>query len=326
MPSISENDSLIDFLADAPVAGSLDVRWNSGSPSVRHSDEPLIQVHHYDAHTVILRQSKAVSFEAPFLYLLFGNERALLLDTGATADPELFPLRATVDGLVAQWLAEHPRPRPDYELVVAHTHGHGDHVAGDVQFADRPATRVVAKDAETVRAFFGLGDAPQDAVRFDLGGRVLELIGSPGHHEAAVTFYDPWTGLLLTGDTVYPGRLYVRDMAAFTDTLDALVAFAATRPVTHVLGCHIEMTRRPRRDFPFGTTYQPDEPPLEMTVAQLTAVRDAARAVAERPGVHKFDDFIVFNGSCTSAMPGLLARSLADKLARRLSRSRGQRG
>lgn len=304
-------DELIDFAAGAPTAGHLDVRWNHGSPSKRRGTEPLIQVHAYDEHTVILRQSKAVSYEAPFVYLLFGNERAILFDTGATADPKLFPLRETVDGLVTEWLGRHPRP--DYELVVAHTHGHGDHVAADVQFADRPATRVVAREAEAVQAFFGFGHWPAETVTFDLGGRVLEVLGSPGHHAAAITVYDPWTGLLLTGDTVYPGRLYARDFAAFTATMDRMVEFAESRPVTHVLGCHIEMTRRARRDYPLGCTYQPDEPPLEMTVAQLRAVRNAAASVADKPGVHKFDDFIIFNGPCTSALPGVFARGLASK-------------
>jgi glyoxylase-like metal-dependent hydrolase (beta-lactamase superfamily II) len=306
------HDSLIDFMGGAPVPGSLDVRWIHGSPSKRRNTDPKIQVHAYDPHTFILRQSKTVSFEAPFLYLLFGNERALLLDTGATADPELFPLRETVDALLAQWLVQHPRS--GYELVVAHTHGHGDHVAGDGQFTDRPSTQVVTRDADTVRSFFGFGNWAQETVRFDLGGRDLEVIGSPGHHEAAITVYDPRTGLLLTGDTVYPGRLYARDFTAFTATLDTLVAFAESRTVTHVLGCHIEMTRRPGRDFPFGATYQPNEAPLQMTVTQLTAVRDAAASVAGRPGVHKFDDFIIFNGPCTSALPKLFARALASKL------------
>jgi hypothetical protein len=57
---------------------------------------------------VILRQNKAVHYEAPFLYLLFGSDRALLVDTGATPDPPLFPLRATVDRLLDGWLAAHP--------------------------------------------------------------------------------------------------------------------------------------------------------------------------------------------------------------------------
>jgi hydroxyacylglutathione hydrolase len=78
-------DSWIDFVTCAPVAGSLDVTWNHGARSKRAAAGPPIQVHRYDGHTVILRQSKSVHYEAPFLYLLFGNDRALLLDTGATA-------------------------------------------------------------------------------------------------------------------------------------------------------------------------------------------------------------------------------------------------
>ena len=128
--------SVVDFVSGAPVAGDLDVRWIHGSRSARRNTDPKIQVHAYDAHTFVLRQSKAVHYEAPFLYLLCGNDRALLLDTGATADPAAFPLRDTVDGILRDWLAAHPRE--PYQLVVAHTHGHGDHVAADAQFAGLP--------------------------------------------------------------------------------------------------------------------------------------------------------------------------------------------
>ena len=55
------------------------------------------------------------------------------------------------------------------------------------------------------------------------------------------------------------------------------------RDVRHVLGCHVEMTRRPGRDYPLGSRYQPDEPSPFMTVAQLRAVRDAFRTVAAPP-------------------------------------------
>ncbi len=291
---------------------SLDVAWIHGAPG-----EPAIQVHRYDDATVILRQSKRINYEAPFLFLLFGADRALLLDTGATEDPAAFPLRETVDGLVAQWLERHPRE--GYELVVAHTHGHGDHVAGDAQFAGRPHTTVVAREAEAVREFFGFGaDWPTGTVRFELGGRELTLIGSPGHHAAAVTYYDPATGFLLTGDTVYPGRLYAFDFPAFVATLDRLVAFTAEHPVTHVLGCHIEMTRTPGRDYPIGAQYQPDEPAPQMTPAQLTAVRDAAASVADRRGVHRFDDFLVYNEPRKRDMLRLTARGLAHKTLARL--------
>ena len=64
---------------------------------------------------------------------------------------------------------------------------------------------------------------PSDARRIrpvDLGGRVLQAFATPGHHAAAVTFYDPWTGILLTGDTVYRGRLYIVDWAAYSHSID----------------------------------------------------------------------------------------------------------
>ncbi|WP_307856697.1 MBL fold metallo-hydrolase [Catenulispora pinistramenti] len=272
------------------------------------ASEPPIQVHAYDDRTVILRQSKSTNFEAPFIYLLFGADRAILLDTGATADPAVFPLRQTVDGLIADWLKHHPRD--GYELVVAHTHGHGDHVAADGQFADRPNTTVVARDPEAVRAFFGFDDArwPDQEVPFDLGGRALTAIGAPGHHAAGVVFHDPTTGFLLTGDTVYPGRIYVADFTELVATLNRLVAFTTAHEVTWVMGCHIEMTDRPYRDYPIGSTYQPHERPLPMTVAQLTALRDAAVRLEGRRGAHRFADFIVFYEPAGLAKMLFLAR------------------
>jgi glyoxylase-like metal-dependent hydrolase (beta-lactamase superfamily II) len=279
----------------------------------------LIQVHRYDPHTYLLRQSKAVSYEAPFMYLLFGNDRALLLDTGATKEPDRFPLRETVDRIVASWLSEYQHdgyPADGYQLVVAHSHAHGDHVAGDAQFADRPATTVVGTDLDSVRAFFGFTDWPDQIVGYDLGGRTLELTGIPGHHPTSLAIFDRWTGFLLTGDTVYPGRLYGLDMPTFVASMDRLVGFAETRPVTQVMGCHIEMSRTPGRDYPIGSKYQPDEPPLQMTVDQLRSVATATRAAAAKPGVHVHDDFIIFNGTGRLASVKLLARTLVQRIRR----------
>jgi glyoxylase-like metal-dependent hydrolase (beta-lactamase superfamily II) len=305
-------DSRIDFVTGAPSAGSMDVSWAYGAPASRRSSDPPIQVHHYDPHTVIMRESKSVNYEAPFLFLLFGNDRALLLDTGATADPAKFPLRATVDQLVDDWLARHPRE--SYQLVVAHTHGHNDHVAGDGQFADRLDTTVLSRELDGVQRYFGFTSWPEQIVTFDLGGRVLDVTGSPGHHRAAITIYDRWTGFLLTGDTVLPGRLYAFDFPEFLASLDRMVDIAGSRVVTRVLGCHIEMTRRPGRDYPLGATYQPHERALEMTVAQLREVRAAARSVAGRQGVHRFDDFVIYNQPGGRDRLRLIARGLLHKL------------
>ncbi|MFI6447052.1 MBL fold metallo-hydrolase [Kitasatospora sp. NPDC050543] len=272
-------------------AGNLDVVWHAGWPSAKHDPAPEIQVHSYDERTVILRQNKSVHLEAPFMFLFFGQERALLLDTGATEEEAYFPLRRTVDELIAGWLER--SPRPGYALVVAHTHGHGDHVAGDGQFAGRADTVVVGRGVAEVVEAFGLKDWPGGLGEFDLGGRVLDLIPGPGHQSAGLVFYDRRTGLLLTGDSFYPGRLYVRDVAAFTATVERLLAFCEARPVSHVLGCHIEMSTTPGEDYPRGWTYQPDEPPLQMTVDQLKALRQMLATADGRPGEYNGGDFIL---------------------------------
>ncbi|HEU4676222.1 MAG TPA: MBL fold metallo-hydrolase [Motilibacteraceae bacterium] len=293
--------------------------WIHGAPPGRPCTDPPLQVHRVDEATVVLRQSKALTYEAPFLFLLFGSDRALLLDTGDVADPGRMPLRRVVDGLVEDWLARHPRP--GYQLVVAHTHGHGDHVAGDGQFAGRPDTTVVGQDVVAVRQFFGLTDWPRQVVPFDLGGRVLEVTGCPGHHPASIAVLDPATGFLLTGDTVYPGRLYVQDPPAFRESLDALVELAQTRGARAVVGCHVEMSRSPGRDYPIGTRYQPDEAPLPMSVDRLRAVRDAAHAVGDRPGVHTLDDVAIWVGPCRPARLRQGLRLAAGSTRARLGRT-----
>lgn len=130
----------------------LNVRWYTGARFGRSGTEPAIQFHKAAENTVILRQSMAESYEAPFLYLLFGEDRALLLDTGATTDASKFPLRETIDALIEAWLVRHPKE--GYELIVAHSHAHGDHVAADTQFADRALTQVVGHSVEEVFEFF----------------------------------------------------------------------------------------------------------------------------------------------------------------------------
>ena len=305
----------IDFAVGAPIDGAEEPAWIHGAASRKQCTDPAIQVHQSDRHTFILRVSKAASFEAPFIFLLFGNERAVLFDTGPSADPAKVPLRRTVDELVGAWLAEHPRE--DYELVVAHTHGHHDHRDGDPQFAGRPHTTVVGHTADEVRSFYGFSEWPGQIVSFDLGGRVLELTATPGHHRASITVYDPWTGFLLTGDTIMPGRLYAKEYADFLQSLERLVEFAAQRNVTRVLGCHIEMSRAPGHDYPAGNAYQPDEVPLRLPAGRIADICDAARA-ATKPGVYVHEDFIIWNGGQRLApMLGQAARLIAYNRANR---------
>lgn len=246
-----------------------------------------------DSDTVQLRQPKSSHWEAPFLFLLFGRDRAILFDTGATGDERVFPLRGTVDGLIETWLRAHPArfARP-YELVVAHTHAHRDHIAGDSLLAARPGTTVVGTTPADVIAFYGFPTWPDAVVPFDLGGRVIDVIGAPGHEPSAVVFYDAATRILFTGDTVCPGNLYVRDRTEFVQTIDRLLRFReATKPrIKTVLGAHVEMSNTPGVDYPPGTVDQPDEAPLALKPRILEEVR----AALDEPGPRVVRDrFIV---------------------------------
>ena len=270
----------------------LNVHWIHGSESAKHNVDPDIQVHWYDPNTVILRQNMAVNYEAPFLFLIFGQNRALLLDTGATASHSFFPLRATIDRLMLGWLNDRVRDPAAYELLILHTHAHDDHLAGDGQFSDRPETVLVPADKGSAWRFLGLS-SDADQVTLDLGDRIIYAFPTPGHDPSAVTFYDSVSEILFTGDTVYRGRLYVDDWSAFARTIDRLIAFSRIHRVSLVLGCHIEMTRTPGVDFPRRTNFQPLEAPLEMVVEHLDAVRAAVRSVS-KPQRLICDDFILW--------------------------------
>lgn len=240
-----------------------------------------------DPDTVQLRQPKASHWEAPFLYLLFGRERSLLIDTGATTDETVFPLRTTVERLTSEWLRRNPAVfvRP-YPLVVAHSHAHGDHIAGDALLRGRPGTTVVGTSPAEVIGFFGFRSWPDETVAFDLGRRVIDVIGGPGHEPSAVVFFDRRTGILFTGDTVLPARLYVRDLAQFRATIERLIRFRdnSTAPVHELRGAHVEMSTDPGVDYPAGTVDQPDEAPLPLRPRILDRVLAAVDELRGTPG------------------------------------------
>lgn len=96
--------------------------------------------------------------------------------------------------------------------------------------------------------------------------------------------------------------------------MERTIEFVDSRQITHVMGCHIEMTRQPGRDYPVGCAYQPSEAPLQMTVQQLIDLRDAARSIKDKPGAHSFDDFVILNGPPRRYIVKLLARALWAKI------------
>jgi glyoxylase-like metal-dependent hydrolase (beta-lactamase superfamily II) len=117
----------------------------------------------------------------------------------------------------------------------------------------------------------------------DLGSRVLDVIAIPGHDDASVAVYDRRTGILLTGDTLYPGRLYIRDWGKYAASAARLFAFTKGRTIAHILGAHIEQKSIPFSDYPRGTAYQPEEHRLELGRAHLLEWYEAIRSANGSP-------------------------------------------
>jgi glyoxylase-like metal-dependent hydrolase (beta-lactamase superfamily II) len=272
--------------------GSFPAMWINGGPNCPSQGgfEPPIQIHQFNDSMYILRQSLCTNFEAPFMYLLFGEDKVLLQDTGAGG----IQIGPAVYGIIDDWLKANGKDSID--LIVTHSHGHGDHIQGDSQFNGQPNTTVVGTSVAAVTSFFGFTDWPNDVVEYDLGGRILDVIPIPGHHPSHIALYDRATGILFTGDTLYPGRLYFP--ASLVNTYEAsiqrLVDFTADKPVCHVLGTHIEMSTTPGVDFPIGSTYHPNEHILPLRRDHLLELLDAVEAMLDDPFIDVHDDFIVY--------------------------------
>ena len=248
-------------------AGVLPRVWQVSGPSC--VDTGQFQIHEYNPDLIILRESGCSNYEKPFLYLLFGKDNALLLDTGAGKTD----VTRVVTDQIDRWSRRNGREREP--LIVAHTHGHGDHISGDADFTALPGTTLVEPTPAAVQTFFRFRNWPTEPATYDLGDRILDVIPIPGHEPSSIAIYDRQTGILFTGDTLYPGRLYVRDAAAFKASIQRLVDFTRNKVVTHLLGNHIEEARTAYLDYPVGTVYQPDEHVLELGRAHLLELNEA---------------------------------------------------
>jgi glyoxylase-like metal-dependent hydrolase (beta-lactamase superfamily II) len=79
-----------------------------------------------------------------------------------------------------------------------------------------------------------------DGSRIDLGERSVEVLATPGHTPDAISLFDRGHGLLFTGDTYYPGTIWLHrpetDLSAYSLSVRRLAALAPQ--VKLVLGSH----------------------------------------------------------------------------------------
>lgn len=176
-------------------------------------------------------------------YLILGEKRAVLFDTGmGISDIKRVTAELT--------------PLP---VSVVNSHTHNDHVGGnwlfnDVYGMDTDFTRASAKGSrDDAQAEIAPGeicgalpagfDAAayatkpfhithwlRDGDKIDLGGRVLQIVATPGHTPDAISLLDEKHGLLFTGDTYYPGPIFLyrpeTDLDAYEASIKKMIALA----------------------------------------------------------------------------------------------------
>jgi glyoxylase-like metal-dependent hydrolase (beta-lactamase superfamily II) len=113
-----------------------------------------------------------------------------------------------------------------------------------------PATRCIPGVEPT--GFLEEGDL------IDLGGRVLEVLHTPGHSPGSVSFLDRANRVLFTGDAVYGGTLLINfpgtDLGAYRETFRK---FAGLAPfVDDVYGAHMKAPMDARLLVVIHETYE----------------------------------------------------------------------
>jgi Zn-dependent hydrolases, including glyoxylases len=141
------------------------------------------------------------------LYLLEGEEKALLLDTGYGTGT----LRGFVESLT------------DKEIIVANTHFHPDHSAGNGEFETVYVSKGAEIDASSINGFgpFDLNKLPYanyekiyigEGYKIELGGRTVEVLEAlPAHCNSSLFFLDRGHKMFFTGDELEAAQVLLYD-------------------------------------------------------------------------------------------------------------------
>ena len=236
-------------------------------------------------------------FEEVISYLILGDQRAVLFDTGMG----IANIRLEIERLT------------DLPVLVVNSHSHYDHVGDNHRFDEVWA---FGHDAEVAAIERGLDQTEcsqflppgsylelppgfdprryhirpspvthrlQHLETIELGGRTLTVYHTPGHSPGGICLLDSRDGLLLTGDTYYPGVLYAHfdgcDLQAYVQSVGCLVQLLDR--VSHLCPAH-------------GEAYAPKEVlvPVYEGLLQIEA-GEAEYVVEDSVRLYSFPEFAI---------------------------------
>lgn len=167
-----------------------------GMPMLKYA-EPVV----YEGPDVIIRRIDEHTWEGnghlmanETIYIIEGSDRALLIDAGTKIDD----LDKIVSGITSK------------PVTLVATHVHPDHTGSAINYF--PEIWINAADTVNVPAMMGDYKGKinylADGQVFDLGGRHIEVIFTPGHTPGSATFFEmdgrPWG---YSGDAFGSGNL-----------------------------------------------------------------------------------------------------------------------
>lgn len=229
-------------------------------------------------------------WEETHCYLLIGNDRALLIDTG----------------LGISNIYEQVRKLTNKPVAAVATHIHWDHIGGHKYFPEfyaheaeldwlngkfplplQAVKNMVADRCELPEDFCFDGYAIfqgkpgrllDDGDTIDLGGRTIQVLHTPGHSPGHLCFWEDEKGYLYSGDLVYEGTLFANypstDPQSYMTSLEKI----AVLPIKQLFPGHYSLDIRPEL---------------------VTQMRDAFRGLNEDEklyhgsGIHNFGDWAI---------------------------------
>ena len=209
-----------------------------------------------DRSTYVISEYK--HWEQTHCYLLVGDECCLLIDTG---------LGVGDIGLIVNEITSKP-------VIAVPTHIHWDHIGGLKYFNNfyvhsaescwitglfplplKTVREMVCRSAELPENFdienYQIFQGKPTKLlyggeKIDIGGRIVEVIHTPGHSPGHMCFWEEERGLLFSGDLAYEGTLYANYPSTQPDKYLQSIEKVAMLSVKRLLPAHFSLQIRPQ--------------------------------------------------------------------------------